>query len=118
MYNKEIYLCLDKVVDNWRMDGMTFGQFLTHVSGYFKLKDESDCINVCNIKYAEIAADDLYVVSAIFGAYAPNDKKMVLAPVDPGHFILPWINSFSLNVCEKTQTGDVKRQIELEYINL
>lgn len=116
MINKDIYLSLDKVVDNWRMDGMTFGQFLRHVSGYFKLKDGSDSINVSNIKYAEIAADDLYVVSAIFGAYAPNDKKMLLAPVDPGTFILPWLNCFTLNLCEKTSMGDVNRQIELESI--
>lgn len=99
------------------MDGITFARFLRHVSGYFKLKDESDSIDVCNIKYAEIAADDLFVVSAIFGAYAPNEQKMVLAPVDPGQFIFPWVNSFSLNVYEKSSNGYVNRQIVLEFIN-
>jgi len=43
---------------------------------------------------------------------------MLLAPVDPGHFILPWLNCFTLNLCEETTLGDVNRQIELEYINL
>ncbi len=109
-------MCLDKVLDNWRMDGQTFGRFLMHVSGFFKLQDDCESINLSHIKYAEIAADDLYVVSAIFGAYTPNERKMILAPIDPGTFILPWLNYFTLNLCEETMSGVISRKVVLESI--
>jgi hypothetical protein len=98
--NLDRYLCLEKMNESWRMDGATFTQFMRHVSSYFKTSNGSGEINFKNIEYADIASDDLFVVSAIFGAYSPNDKKMILAPVNPGTFILPWLNYFTLNVCE------------------
>lgn len=116
MITKDTYLCLERSNDHWRMDGTTFGQFMDHVSAYFKLSESPDSLKLENVKYAEIAGDDLYVVSAIFGAYAPNDHKMILAPVNPGSFILPWLNYFTLNVCEKSDTGDKQRMLLLESV--
>jgi len=116
MITKDTYLSLERANDHWRMDGATFSQFMAHVSAYFKLSDNPNTLKYENIKYAEIAGDDLYVVSAIFGAYAPNDHKMILAPVNPGTFILPWLNYFTLNVVENSDAGDTQRMLLLESV--
>jgi len=116
MINRDIYLCLEKNDESWRMDGPTFTKFMAHVSAYFKLTDYADTIDFSNINYADIAGDDLFVVSAIFGAYAPNECKIILAPVNPGTFILPWLNYFTLNVSENTQNGEARRLLLLEAV--
>lgn len=116
MIAKNTYLCLERFNDRWRMDGDTFRRFMAHVSAYFRLSNHPDTVNYATVKYAEIAGDDLYVVSAIFGAYAPNENKMILAPVKPGSFILPWLNYFTLNVCEQTEEGDALRLLLLESV--
>lgn|GEM_PF-2263389 len=116
MINKDTYLCLEKTDDCWRMDGATFNRFMSHVSGYFKMSDHSRDLKFENIQYADIAGDDLFVVSAIFGAYSPNERKMILAPVNPGTFILPWLNYFTLDVCEKSNGIDEHRMILLESV--
>jgi len=100
------------------MDGATFSRFMKHVSGYFKVSDGNQTINFGNVRYAEIGEDDLYVVSAIFGAYSPDSHKMILAPVNPGSFILPWLNYFTLDVCENANNaqGEEHRVLLLESV--
>lgn len=95
------------------MDGATFKRFMSYVSGYFASNDISGKIEDEDIIYAEISSDDLYVVSAIFGAYSPNEDTMILAPAHPGSFILPWINYFQMNICEKENKSDKVRSILL-----
>lgn len=116
MISKDTFLCLEKTDESWRMDGATFTQFMTHVSAYFKMSEHAQALNYENIAYADIGEDDLYVVSAIFGAYSPNERKMILAPVNPGSFILPWLNYFTLNICEKSSGMDEHRLILLEAV--
>jgi len=97
------YLCLEKLNDHWRMDGRMVGTFIDHVSHFFKLVDKPSSLDYDQISYAEISSDDLYMISAIFGAYSPDGVKMILAPVNPGTSILPWLGSFSLQLFEKNK---------------
>lgn len=116
MVCKDTYMQLVKNGDNWRMDGMTFHKFMSHVSGYFMAKDFSRDLSFEDVLYADISADDLYVVSAIFGAYSPNENTIILAPVHPGCFILPWLNYFQLNICEKAEMQNYTRSILLKSV--
>ncbi|MDP4278055.1 MAG: hypothetical protein Q8914_10555 [Bacteroidota bacterium] len=100
---------MEKSANCWRMDGATFNRFMEHVSGYFKISDGDQAIDFEDVRYVEIAEDDLYVVSAIFGAYSPNSHKMILAPVNPGSFIFPWLNYFTLNICEESKNTRKER---------
>jgi hypothetical protein len=103
---KDTYMQLVRKGNRWRMDGKTFCKFMSHVSGYFMTKDLDQDLSLDNVLYAEITSDDLYVVSAIFGAYSPNENTIILAPVHPGCFILPWLNYFQLKVCEKNEKAE------------
>lgn len=103
MVNKELCINLQKHDNQWRMDGKNFMKFMSHVSGYFAVNNFPESFDCNNIQSADLAADDLYIVSAIFGAYCPNEDTMILAPVNPGSFILPWQNYFQMNVCEKEE---------------
>jgi hypothetical protein len=114
MNRKESFLCLDRQNASWRMDGITFSRFMKHVSGYFGICGTIPDVLLDDILYAEIAGDDLNVVSAIFGGYSPDDDQIVMVPVHPETFILPSRNTFHLMVCEKSLLGDVKRCIRLK----
>lgn len=116
MVCKDTYMQLVRQDDYWRMDGKTFLKFMSHVSGYFMSKDFSQDIEFDDVVYADISADDLYVVSAIFGAYSPNENTMILAPVHPGCFILPWLNYFQMNICEKAEIESRTRSILLKSV--
>lgn len=116
MVCKDTYMQLVRQDDYWRMDGKTFLKFMSHVSGYFMSKDFSQDIEFDDVVYADISADDLYVVSAIFGAYSPNENTMILAPVHPGCFILPWLNYFQMNICEKAEMESRTRSILLKSV--
>ena len=116
MVCKDTYMKLVRQGDHWRMDGKTFAKFISHVSGYFMSNEYMKDISVDDVLYADISSDDLYVVSAIFGAYSPNENTIILAPVHPGTFILPWLNYFQMSVCEKAEMDNRMRSILMKAV--
>jgi hypothetical protein len=109
--NSYSYICLEKLNDQWRLDGRMLGIFIDHVSHYFKLVNLPSSLDYNQFSYAEISSDDLYMISAIFGAYSPDGKNMILAPVNPGTSILPWLGSFSMQLFEKNKDREGPYQL-------
>jgi hypothetical protein len=114
MNREERFIYLERQNSCWRMEGCMFALFMRHVSGYFHLNNPKDGWNMEDVQYAEIAGEDLNTVSVIFGGYSPNDNRIMLIPVHPQQFIMPFRNSFDMLLYDKN--GNKQQSIRLKAI--
>jgi hypothetical protein len=111
---KESFIYLNRENTRWRMDACMFERFMEHVAAYFSPSAPLAEVGCEDVQYAEIEGEDLNTVSVIFGGYSPNDHQILLVPVHPEHFTLPFRNSFDLSV--RMKHDDSVRSLSLKVI--
>lgn len=99
---------LRKYGEFWRMDASDYPKFINYIKHYFRV---SECIPEVmseNILYADLSEDDLKVIGAYYGIYSPDVDTLLLAEVYSGPLFLPITNLFTIRLCAKTNSEEIK----------
>ena len=98
----------------WRMDSLSSSRFLSHALCYLTTYGKPPTKDG-NILYAEIAEDDLLLISPLFEDFHMEERVLQLTPAQPCEpLTLEGRRGVTLHICHKVSGRNVMRSMILE----